>query len=103
MSATAIDTREFRNALGHFATGVTIVTACTDDGMLAGVTANSFNSVSLDPPMVLWSLDRQEGAEIAMGPEHPKPPQHGGLKNCLHCSLGLLVMFVVCFTPTTLF
>ena len=43
---------------------------------------------------VLWSLDRQEGAEIAMGPEHPKPPQHGGLKNCLHCSLGLLVMFV---------
>lgn len=58
MSKTAIDTREFRNALGNFATGVTIVTACGEDGVLAGVTANSFNSVSLDPPMVLWSLDR---------------------------------------------
>jgi len=58
MSETAIDTKEFRNALGNFATGVTIVTACGEDGILAGVTANSFNSVSLDPPMVLWSLDR---------------------------------------------
>lgn len=58
MSGTAIDKREFRNALGNFATGVTIVTACGGDGVLAGVTANSFNSVSLDPPMVLWSLDR---------------------------------------------
>lgn len=58
MSEKAIDKIEFRNALGNFATGVTIVTACGGDGILAGVTANSFNSVSLDPPMVLWSLDR---------------------------------------------
>lgn len=52
------DKTAFRNALGNFATGVTIVTAKGEDGTLVGVTANSFNSVSLDPPLVLWSLDR---------------------------------------------
>lgn len=41
-----------------FATGVTIVTARNDDGALVGLTASSFNSVSLDPPLVLWSLSR---------------------------------------------
>lgn len=41
-----------------FATGVTIVTARTADGEWVGLTANSFNSVSLDPPLVLWSLSR---------------------------------------------
>jgi flavin reductase (DIM6/NTAB) family NADH-FMN oxidoreductase RutF len=50
--------REFRAALGAFATGVTIVTARTPAGELVGFTANSFNSVSLDPPLVLWSLSR---------------------------------------------
>ncbi|WP_373488374.1 enoyl-CoA hydratase-related protein [Blastomonas sp.] len=50
------DPKTFRNALGQFATGVTIVTARADDGHAVGVTANSFNSVSLDPPLVLWSL-----------------------------------------------
>ncbi len=49
---------EFRSALGMFATGVTIVTARTARGDLIGVTANSFNSVSLSPPLVLWSLAR---------------------------------------------
>jgi len=48
--------REFRDALGMFATGVTIVTARAPDGTLVGMTASSFNSVSLDPPLVLWSL-----------------------------------------------
>ena len=48
--------RRFRNALGAFATGVTIVTARDAEGHDIGLTANSFNSVSLDPPMVLWSL-----------------------------------------------
>ena len=47
---------EFRAALGMFATGVTIVTARTAEGEFVGLTANSFNSVSLDPPLVLWSL-----------------------------------------------
>ena len=47
---------EFRTALGMFATGVTIVTARAANGKLVGLTANSFNSVSLHPPLVLWSL-----------------------------------------------
>jgi 3-hydroxy-9,10-secoandrosta-1,3,5(10)-triene-9,17-dione monooxygenase reductase component len=49
-------TRRFRNALGAFATGVTIVTTRDARGQDTGLTANSFNSVSLDPPMVLFSL-----------------------------------------------
>ena len=50
----ATDARAFRNALGAYATGVTIVTVPTDEGPI-GITANSFASVSLDPPLVLWS------------------------------------------------
>lgn len=50
--------REFRAALGMFATGVTIVTARSPEGLVIGLTANSFNSVSLTPPLVLWSLAR---------------------------------------------
>jgi flavin reductase (DIM6/NTAB) family NADH-FMN oxidoreductase RutF len=49
-----------------FATGVTIVTARTADGELIGLTANSFNSVSLDPPLVLWSLARAAGSMPAL-------------------------------------
>jgi flavin reductase (DIM6/NTAB) family NADH-FMN oxidoreductase RutF len=48
--------QEFRVALGMFATGVTIVTARSAEGQVIGLTANSFNSVSLSPPLVLWSL-----------------------------------------------
>jgi len=55
-AAHAHDARAFRNALGDFVTGVTIVTTRDADGQDVGLTANSFNSVSLDPPMVLWSL-----------------------------------------------
>jgi 3-hydroxy-9,10-secoandrosta-1,3,5(10)-triene-9,17-dione monooxygenase reductase component len=55
-SANAFDAIEFRKALGAFATGVTIITTRTADGTLLGLTANSFNSVSLNPPLVLWSL-----------------------------------------------
>ncbi|MCV0437729.1 MAG: flavin reductase family protein [Hydrogenophaga sp.] len=53
---------DFRASLGMFATGVTIVTARTDSGELVGLTANSFNSVSLSPPLVLWSLARLAGS-----------------------------------------
>jgi len=53
---------EFRAALGMFATGVTIVTARAANGKLVGLTANSFNSVSLHPPLVLWSLARAAGS-----------------------------------------
>ncbi len=52
------DTRQFRSALSAFATGVTIVTTQDADGSDVGMTANSFNSVSLDPPLILWSLGK---------------------------------------------
>lgn len=52
------DTRSLRNSLGMFATGVTIVTAADEEGSLVGVTVSSFNSVSLDPPLVLFSIGR---------------------------------------------
>ena len=51
---TSFDERAFRDALGRFATGVTIVTCNGPDGPM-GITANSFASLSLDPPLVLWS------------------------------------------------
>lgn len=50
------DPRDFRNALGLFATGVTVITAADPDGKPVGLTCNSFASVSLNPPLVLWSL-----------------------------------------------
>lgn len=53
---SAIDPRDFRNALGAYATGVTVITAATPDGKQTGLTCNSFASVSLNPPLVLWSL-----------------------------------------------
>jgi 3-hydroxy-9,10-secoandrosta-1,3,5(10)-triene-9,17-dione monooxygenase reductase component len=56
MDRTLFDPKRFRNVLGRFTTGVTIVTARAPDGDPVGVTANSFNSVSLQPPLVLWSL-----------------------------------------------
>lgn len=59
---TLFDSRAFRRALGNFATGVTIVTATAPDGTRAGVTANSFNSVSLEPPLILWSLDKRSSS-----------------------------------------
>lgn len=56
--APGFSSTEFRTALGMFATGVTIVTARAPSGELVGLTANSFNSVSLTPPLVLWSLSQ---------------------------------------------
>jgi flavin reductase (DIM6/NTAB) family NADH-FMN oxidoreductase RutF len=50
------DPRDFRNALGTFPTGVTVVTMVTPDGVPVGLTCNSFSSVSLSPALVLWSL-----------------------------------------------
>ena len=70
----SLDSLSFRSALGCFATGITIVTALTPSGEPLGLTANSFNSVSLDPPLVLFSLNRaayslgsfQEGGHFAV-------------------------------------
>jgi len=65
MTATAVSPdddakaqRALRDAFGAFVTGVTVVTTRDEDGQLAGCTANSFSSVSIDPPLVLWSLAR---------------------------------------------
>ena len=58
--------QEFRAALGMFATGVTIVTARNASGELVGLTASSFNSVSLEPPLVLWSLGRSAASMPAL-------------------------------------
>src|SRR5262249_7504770 len=60
--APSFSASQFRAALGMFATGVTIVTARDADGAPIGLTANSFNSVSLDPPLGLWSLSREAGS-----------------------------------------
>ncbi|MCA8900592.1 MAG: flavin reductase family protein [Hyphomonas sp.] len=54
-----MDARDLRQVFGLFATGVTVVTAYGKDGGPIGITANSFSSVSLDPPMVLWCLDNR--------------------------------------------
>ncbi|WP_119165535.1 flavin reductase family protein [Algihabitans albus] len=53
------DTTTLRHALGWFATGVTIATTLDGEAQPVGLTCNSFNSVSLEPPLVLWSLGRK--------------------------------------------
>lgn len=55
-TVSSFDARFFRTALGRFATGVTVVTTAAPDGTPIGLTVSSFNSVSLEPPLVLWSL-----------------------------------------------
>ncbi|MDR7303539.1 flavin reductase family protein [Haloactinomyces albus] len=56
-----LDPRELRNCLGHFASGITVV-SCEVDGHPHGATVNAFSAVSLDPPLVLVSLDRRSKA-----------------------------------------
>ncbi len=57
--AERFDRRDYRRALGQFATGVTVVTTRAADGRPLGLTVNSFSSVSLNPPLIVWSLSRQ--------------------------------------------
>lgn len=59
MNQPAIDKTRFRETCGHYATGVAVVTTSNGDGTAFGVTVNSFTSVSLDPPLVQFSLDRK--------------------------------------------
>lgn len=56
---TAFDQRDFRDALGRFATGITVITAKGPKGKPEGLTANSFSAVSLEPPLILWCLGKQ--------------------------------------------
>jgi len=65
MSNPAHDSRSFRDALGLFATGITVVTTRAPNGEVVGLTVNSFNSVSLEPPLVLWSLSLGSPSEAA--------------------------------------
>lgn len=58
-SAEDFDPKDYRRTLGQFATGVTVVTTRGQDGRFIGLTVNSFTSVSLQPPLVLWCLVRQ--------------------------------------------
>lgn len=65
------DSAHFRQALSQFATGVTVITTRLADGSFRGLTASSFNSVSLDPPLVLWSLGaRANSLPIFSGNSH---------------------------------
>jgi flavin reductase (DIM6/NTAB) family NADH-FMN oxidoreductase RutF len=73
------DSRDFRNALGHFGTGVTVITTIDKSGKVYGVTVSSFNSVSLSPPLVLWS-------QVTAAPSHQafvESPYF--IVNILHC------------------
>lgn len=63
-TARAFDSRELRQVLGSFVTGVTVITTVDADGRPYGLTANSFSSVSLDPPLILWSQSNT-------APSHP--------------------------------
>ena len=60
------DPRTLRDALGCFATGVTVVTCLNDEGEPAGITVNSFTSVSLDPPLLLVCLYKQAASALAL-------------------------------------
>ena len=60
-----LDTRRFRDALGQFPTGVTIITTVTAGGDRLGMTISSFNSLSLDPPLVLFSIWRKAKSFVA--------------------------------------
>lgn len=67
----AIDTPAFRRALSSFATGVAVVTALGPDDAMVGITINSFSSVSLDPPLVLWSVaEESQNYDVFIQAEH---------------------------------
>jgi flavin reductase (DIM6/NTAB) family NADH-FMN oxidoreductase RutF len=64
-AAETVDARQFRQTLGAFPTGVCLVTTVSDHGKGEGMTINSFTSVSLDPPLILWSIrDDARSAEV---------------------------------------
>ena len=59
-----VSSEQLREAMGRFATGVTVVTTIPDNGEIHGMTANAFTSVSLDPPLVLVSIARQRNTYV---------------------------------------
>ncbi len=71
--------RALRNALGAFATGVTVVTALDASGRAIGLTVNSFNSVSLEPPLIVWSLSLAS-------------PNLAAFRECSHYAINVLAL-----------
>src|SRR5207244_1310056 len=65
VEASRFDTRDLRRALGQYATGVTVVTTVDADGERFAMTANSFTSVSLNPPLVMWAASRSSSSLAA--------------------------------------
>ena len=63
----AVDQQEFRGVMGHFATGVTVITTHDGNGKLFGLTANAVSSVSLEPPLLLVCVDRKSESHDAFG------------------------------------
>lgn len=74
---SAFDLRDFRSALGQFATGVTVVTTVAADGRKVGMTANSFTSVSMEPPLVLWCPSK-------------RAPSLGDFEDATHFAINIL-------------
>jgi flavin reductase (DIM6/NTAB) family NADH-FMN oxidoreductase RutF len=80
----SFSSREFRDALGRFATGVCVITIASKDGKPFGITVNSFASVSLDPALVLWSLQKNSDVyddivnaeQYAKKSDHDLSPEH---------------------------
>ena len=67
----SLDGRNLRDALGRFATGVCLITTVSDNQQAMGMTANSFSSVSLDPPLVLWALQNNSDVyDVFANPRH---------------------------------
>lgn len=66
MTRSPVDASHFRQLLGHFATGVAVLTVREADGTLSGTTVNTLTSVSLSPPLVLMCLDRENDSHAAM-------------------------------------
>lgn len=119
---TKIDPDEFRHALSYFATGVAVVTTLDTRGDKVGITVSSFNSVSLDPPLILWSvgLDSQS-YDVFTAAEHfavhvlsmnqkylsDRFAQRGGKKfdslDCIEGMHGVPVLpdFLACFECST--
>jgi flavin reductase (DIM6/NTAB) family NADH-FMN oxidoreductase RutF len=77
MDMQSFDTRAFRAALGTYGTGVAIVTAATPDGAKIGMTINSFASVSLSPPLILWSVQNDS-------------PSSDGFRDAAHFAVTVL-------------
>ncbi|MEQ9088840.1 MAG: flavin reductase family protein [Alphaproteobacteria bacterium] len=83
-----LNSRDLRHGFGAFATGVTIVTARSEDGVPVGCTANSFSSVSVDPPLLLWNI-----AESAQSYQAYREARHFGVNILARDQMELAMRF----------